>query len=258
MPIDPSRPATSGPERTLRVLERVAATDEPASHTQLANELGIAKSTLSALLRNLEELGYLDAVTNGYAPGPRLLALCHRLAPRALLDDALRHRMRPVLEALASVTDETVVLSVEVGGSETRPGVVLAIDHVESPNPLRFVPPIGQPQPMYRTAAGRVFLAFTDRTASSLTTDAFPRPAGSTLADPLVIDAELAGVRQRGFAVNADETVTTIAAPVLDHAGHPVAAISVFGPTQRLPDATGTVWPHLRRILQENARSPLD
>jgi DNA-binding IclR family transcriptional regulator len=258
-PAKPPGESTSGPDRTLRVLERIAVSVEPPSLTELGQQLGIAKSTLSLLLSDLRGLGYVSVLQRGYIPGPRLLTLGYQLAPRAAFESKLRVRLRPLLEALVAATSETAVLSVEVGGSSERAGVVLAVDQVESPNPLRFVPGIGQAQPMYRGAAGRVFLAFSGRSAASLPKGSLVKMTDKTLVDPAAIDAELRRVRAQGFAVQADETiegVVTIAAPLLGPDSWPLAAVSVFGPTQRLPRPQDTVWPHLRRMMRQAASSP--
>ena len=251
-----SREPLSGPQRTIRVLERIAATEAPLSHTQLSEELGIAKSTLSELLATLREIGYVDNGVRGYVPGPGLLALSSRLAPRAAFDDALRERLHPALESLAAATGETVVLIVEIGGRGSRPGFMFPIDHVESPSPLRFVPVAGEPQPMYRTAAGRVFLAFSGRSASSLPPASLVKLTDKTIVDPQLIDAELERIRRRGYAVSIDETLeglAAISAPVLDSAARPVAAISIFGPTHRLSNPETTIWPELRRMIADTS-----
>jgi DNA-binding IclR family transcriptional regulator len=240
-------------ERTVRVLERLAAPDPHPTHAELASELGIAKSTLTVLLTTLQQLGYVERHERRYRPGPQLLALGHHLAPHAETEIALRRRLRPALETVAARTGETAVLSIEIAADTERPGMVLAIDHVESGHPLRFVPAtIGRPQPMYRTAAGRVFLAFSGRSATMLPPESLVPMTAKTLVDPQAIDRELQAVRERGYAVNADETYTgvvTLAAPVLDADGQPVAAISVFGPTLRHAEPEQTIWPYVREAL---------
>jgi IclR family acetate operon transcriptional repressor len=236
-----SREPPAGPERTLQVLEQLAE-DEPLTHCELAASLGIAKSTLSGLLGRLTAAGYVDVIGRRYLPGAKLLALGQRLAGRAGAWDELREQWHPALETLVRQTGETVTLAVEVGGDAQRAGVLLAIDHVETPHPLRFVPGIGAPLPMEITAAGRVLLAFSGRTAASL--------RHPVQVDRPTFDAELERVREQGFAINeAIEGVLTIAAPVL-HDDRPIAAISVFGPTQRLRDPERTIWPHVRDAVR--------
>ena len=129
------------------------------------------------------------------------------------------------------------------------------MDHVASRNPIRYVPGIGQLQPIHRAAAGRVFLAFTHRSARDIPGEALVKATPNTVVDPDQLDAALELVRRRGYALNRDETiegVTAIAAPVLV-AGAPVAAVTVLGPSQRLADPERTVWPVLRDEVAELA-----
>lgn len=233
----------------MLVLERIAAGKRPPTQAELSAELAIAKSTLSLLLATLRGLGYVELVGRGYVPGPRLLALGHRLTPRAVSDEALRERWHLTLETLVVQTGETVTLAVEVGGDVTHAGVLLAIDHVETPHPLRFVPGIGQPLPLEITAAGRVLLAFSGRSAASLMPHA--------QIDREAFDTELALARERGYVLNeAIEGVLTIAAPIIGGDGRPLAAISVFGPTQRMPDPEETIWPYLRDAVRFEGDRP--
>src|SRR3954469_19673976 len=102
-------------ERTLRVLERLAAPGPQPTHAELASELGIAKSTLTVLLTTLQQLGYVERRERRYAPGAQLLALGQHLAPHAETQLVLRRRLRPALESVAARTGETVVLSIEIG-----------------------------------------------------------------------------------------------------------------------------------------------
>ena len=66
----------------------------------------------------------------------------------------------------------------------------------------------------------------------------------STITDPAALEAELGRVRERGWAVDAEEVeegVYCLGAAVRDHRQLPVAAISVAGPAYRLrPEADRT------------------
>ena len=88
------------------------------------------------------------------------------------------------------------------------PALRVAVAHVESPNPVRYVVSPGDPLPIHRSAAGQVLLAFTGRGSDSL-------PASADV-EPAAFDAELAEIRRRGFAVRADPRgATSVAFPVL-------------------------------------------
>ncbi|HKT73711.1 MAG TPA: IclR family transcriptional regulator [Steroidobacteraceae bacterium] len=228
MPASPA-PGGMGPERVVMVLEQLAEAAGPLSHSELAVTLGIAKSTLTALLKTLQRVGYVQSVGRGYAPGPRFLALAQRLAPQARHHESIRRLLMPLLQNLAARSGETVTLAVPIGSSGQASGTILAIAHVESPNPIRFVPGIGEPQAMLATAAGRAILAFSDG----------PSP------DEPALRKDLAEIRRLGYAIHRSD-LTVIAAPVLNADGRPIGAISVIGPSFRVMEPVEAIWPLLR------------
>ncbi|MDX6505792.1 MAG: IclR family transcriptional regulator, acetate operon repressor, partial [Gaiellaceae bacterium] len=202
----------------------------PPTHAELMRALEIPRSTLSDLLSELRDLGYVQIVDKRYLPGPRLLSFVYR----ATHQPTLRAGIRPTLEALAAATQETASYVIEIGGDAREPGQVVAVEQAESPQPIRFVAHLGQPFPITQTAAGRVFLAFTNRTG------------------PAVLNGELERIRERGYALNVDESrATAVAAPVFDRQGSLVGAVSISGPSDRLREPEERVWPLLRDALQE-------
>jgi IclR family acetate operon transcriptional repressor len=236
--------------RSFRIIERLLDNGGAASHGELSRQLAIPKATLSGLLAQLSELGYVQLENAAYVPGPALLALGFR----ATRSENLRSTMRPVLARVAQETGETASLSIEVGRQGDTAGSVLGIDYVEGTNPLRYVGEIGLPQPMHGSAAGRALLAFSNRTATSLPRESLVRYTPRTLTEREQLDAELRRARQRGFAMIVGERwehLTSVAAPVLDANGEPFAAVTVTGPTLRLPNPEQTVWPVLQRALAD-------
>jgi DNA-binding IclR family transcriptional regulator len=63
----------------------------------------------------------------------------------------------------------------------------------------------------------------------------------ASIADPARLRGELAAVRARGYAENIGESANdtaSVAAPIHDHTGRAVAAISVAGPLSKMGEAT--------------------
>jgi DNA-binding IclR family transcriptional regulator len=59
----------------------------------------------------------------------------------------------------------------------------------------------------------------------------------NTITDSDMLLAELASIRQKGYAIDDEEIeigLRCVAAPIRDHTGHVVAAISVAAPVQRM------------------------
>ena len=221
-------------ERAFLILERLTSGRPAPTHAELMRELGVQRSTLSDSLAELRDLGYVAIRDRRYLPGARLLTFVRRASAHGDLSAGIR----PSLEALANATGETAVWVMEDGGHAETPGVVVSVDQVESAHPIRYVADIGVPFTMHGTAAGHAFLAFTERSAHSLS-------EGNGF-DPDELDRELARARERGFALKVDAARSTaIAAPVRDVHGALMGVISIVGPTDRLGDAETRVWPLL-------------
>jgi DNA-binding IclR family transcriptional regulator len=237
----------SSAQRGLAVLEHLVDGGASPTHGALARATGLPKSTLTNVLAELTELGYVEPAGRSYGPGSRLLALGYRITQRLGVPVQAPGAVRGVLERLARDTGETAIFAVEVGATPTQAGAVLALDHVESPHPMRYVPGIGDLQPIGITAAGYVLLAFSGRRAGVI-------PAASPRSlDDAAIDAELERTRTRGYALNdrALDGVTSIAAPWVDTAGRLVGAISIVGPTPRLRDTQTAIARAVKAALDD-------
>lgn len=245
------RDSATGIDRVFLILEFIGSAERPPTHTEIAAGLNILKSTLSAILSMLRAKGYVEQVERRYVLGPTLLAFSYRTAARATGDLVLREALRPILEGIRRETGETVSLSVEIGGDQTRPGFILAIDTLESGNSLRFVPGVGEPQRLLDTAAGQVLLAASDR---SLRVLAERGRLSDRAPDLAAREAELAVVRERGYALTLrpiGDGIVVVAVAVRDHSHIPVAAISVFGPVHRVLPNGSNIFPVLQRWAAE-------
>ena len=85
---------------------------------------------------------------------------------------------------------------------------------------------VGYVLPLWRSAAGRVFLAYLpERDTAALLHEEDPQVTAAELA------AEVERIRKNGFAITGDaDEFSGIAAPVLDHDGQLVAALALSRP----------------------------
>jgi DNA-binding IclR family transcriptional regulator len=236
--------------RAMRILEAVIGAGAPPTRSDLARDLEMPTSTVAGLLSELKGLGYLHVVGGRHVPGPRLLSMSYRLSGRLRIDPATRQ----ALERIARATGETTIFSVELGARGDAPGVLLIVDQVEGPHPLRYVAPVGTASRMYATAGGRALLAFGHRSASTIPAETLHAMTPRTLTDPAAIDEELERIRRRGYALNVEETiegVTAIAAPVLDGGRPPIATVTIVGPSARMVEHETRLWPVLRDALED-------
>jgi DNA-binding IclR family transcriptional regulator len=114
---------------------------------------------------------------------------------------------------------------------------VVVVHHVFRPDAAFQVLEVGAQLPVHASALGKAILAYQpDALVAELTAEALPRLTSRTLT-AAAVTAELADVRGKGFARERDEAVlgeSSLAAPIVDHAGHAVGAIAVVGETRRI------------------------
>lgn len=203
------------------------------SITELSEMLGYYPSAIHRFVTTLEYLGYVERnPENGkYRLGLKFLELGYLVFDR--MD--LRQRVRPVLKDLAGISGETANLAIFDGRVE---GIVF-IDQIESPRDITMRLRVGRQAQLHATALGKVILAHLpdDKIQEILQTARFPKLTENTITDPEELRQQLNVIRQNGFAVDDQEAVEgakCIAAPVRDHTGQIVAAVSVSALANRI------------------------
>lgn len=252
-PSSRSRSTIQSVGRALDLLDALRERDE-IGLVDLAQATGLLPSTAHRLLATLAERGYVvqNPLTGRYLLGYKLLELGSHVARRAGL---LRALARPHLEKVRQATRETTNL-VLLNGSRS-----VYIDQVEGVHAVRMFAALGGDFPAHTTGAGKAILAFSDAAVVARVTEdpAFGvRLTEKTLANRPALEADLARIRKRGYAIDDEEHeegVTCVATPVLGHDGRPCAALSVSGPSARLR-RTGitTIAALLQREAEDLAR----
>jgi len=223
-----AEPAPATQHSVERALQLLASFGEQQSELGLAEVsalLGVHKSTASRLAATLERAGFLSRVGERYRLGVEVM----RLGSLALRSFDVVARMQPAMEKLAQATGETVNLAVAAGGD------VLNVAEVPSSYILSCSSGwTGRRTRPHAAANGKVLIAF----------GALPEPSRLerytefTITRLSRLRAELATVRRLGYATavaELEEGLVAVAAPVFDGTGRCVAAISVSGPSQRMP-----------------------
>jgi IclR family transcriptional regulator, KDG regulon repressor len=218
-------------QNAARLLKAFLSRDELLGPSELGRRLGLGKSTVHRLLTTLTAEGLLeqDPRTGGYRLGIVMFELGE--AVRVHMD--LHAAAGPVLGMLREETRETA----QVGVLDR--GEVVYVDRLESSHTLRLFTETGRRVPAHCSSSGKVLLAFLPEQARADLLDSRPLPAltPDTITDPAALSAELRMVRARGWAEAVNEReigVASIAAPVRDHRGDVVAAISIGAPIIRL------------------------
>jgi DNA-binding IclR family transcriptional regulator len=216
--------------RTLALLHAVAESDEPATLGMLVSRLSWSKPAVYRLVRTLETVGALRQQDGkGYVLGPSLITLCQA----ALRATRLHDIVRPYLEDLAERVGETVVLAV-LDRNE-----IVYVDRIESDQILIPRTKLGSRLPAYCTSTGQALLAGLpdDEVRRRFRGLEFKKVATHTAESVDELLARLATTRRRGYALNDEELAVghrAVAAPVRDHRGDAVAAISISVPSARV------------------------
>lgn len=199
--------------------------------SELAALLDLDRSTTYRILLSLEKCQFVE---RNHQTGEYSLSVgALELGSAYLRKIDLIQIARPVMADLAWKAQETVHLAIL---SDTE---ILYIDKVDSPRSLGVMSKVGQRNPIYCTALGKALLAFQSPPEQSRILKKIDlKPFTSrTIISKNALRKELEGVRQKGYAYDRreiEEDIECIAAPVRDHLGNAVAAISISGPQRKI------------------------
>jgi len=245
------RPKVQSVDRTLDVLESLASRRGATGISELAGLVGLHVSTVHRLLATLVDRGYVrqDPESSRYHLGSRIFTLAS--AADVHLD--LRLVARPYLERMMRASGETANL---VTSSENE---VVYLDQVASMHLVKMFTAPGMRAPLYCTGTGKVMLAFKGlEFASPVLAAPMRRYTARTIATAAALEAELAAIRKRGYAVDNEEMedgVRCLAVPVFDRRNECIGALSVSGPTTRLTgDRVEALAATARQISEELSR----
>jgi DNA-binding IclR family transcriptional regulator len=215
-------------DRAISVLEFMARRGD-AGVTEIAEELGVHKSTAFRLVSVLERRGFVEQVSQRgkYRLGFGIV----RLAGAASAELDLARECRDVCEKLAGDLGETVNVAVLDDGRAINISQVRGMAAVATHNW------VGQRTPLHATSSGKALLAFQPpELQDAVIARGLKRYTPHTITDPDVLRTTLAEVREQGWASTREELeigLNAVAAPIRDHRGV-VAAVSVSGPSYRM------------------------
>jgi IclR family transcriptional regulator, KDG regulon repressor len=210
--------------------------------SELSRRLGVAKSTVHRLAATLAAEGLLeqDRETEKYRLGIALFRLGALVRRRMDISS----QGRPYLYELREKTKESVHLAI-LDGTE-----IMYVYNLESTQAIRMRSDLGVRKPAYCTAEGQAILAFQPQAVvDAVIVQGLSPRTSQTITDPAKLIKALAVVRQRGCAIEDEESeigMRGISAPIRDDAGEVVAAVGLAGPVTRLSKkAITTFIPHV-------------
>lgn len=238
-------------DRGLTLLTALAKRDQ-ATLTDLAYQTGMPPSSAHRVLTTLQAHGYVDfdEATNEWSVGVESFRTGASFTRRANAVDMAREVMRDLVQA----TGETANLAVPHGDE------VVFVSQEETANPIRALFQTGTRAPMHASGIGKALLATRSQAAveTLLQRTGLPEFTRTTRTTPQALFADLALIRQRGWALDDEERyagMRCVAAAVWDARGRAVAGLSVSGPTVRFSDLViAEVGPQVRRAAADLTR----
>lgn len=245
-PLDTNRPYNiAALESALHILDLVGR--EPGLRLQgLVEKSGLNKSHVFRILRNLQDHALVWQDDLG---AYRLGQAAYLLGKRAESQWSLARAAKATLDDLSAATQENVHLVVR----DDLHSVV--VDVRESPHPIRMYAAVGRVGPMHAGGTPKVLLAYAGEDVLARVLKAgLARFTPRTTTDPAELREALERIRREGCHVaiaDLEDDTFSIAAPIFDHEGRAVAAVSVAGPLLRFDDERRERY---RRLVVEAAR----
>ena len=223
-------------DRAGDLVATVVHADAPMTFAELQDASGLAKSTTSRMLTALERSGLLERdVAGSYVAGRLFWLYAARHDPW----DELVRLARPAMDRIGEDTGETVHLSVARGDR------VVQVAQVDSTFLLGTRDWTEIDVPVHCSALGKVLLAWG---ALEVPEGELEQTTPLTLTDPDALRRDGVRIRDRGWALTADELeigLSGVAVPVVGSHGGVVAALGISGPTARLADRLDELGRHL-------------
>lgn len=221
-------------DRALTVLVLLAGTPTGMDASALARGAQLHVSTVFRILQTLKLRNFVVEAPGGlYRVGSKAF----EVGSSFLRSTSLQSEGQMIVERLSEETGETASLGI----LDSDEVFYLAIAHGQ--RELGIQSNVGTRHPVYCTALGKVLMADLDwpEAKALLSRIERKRMTINTIVNIGRLREELLKVGNQGYALDAEERtigVRAVGAPVRDHSGRVVAAISAAGPAFRIAGAS--------------------
>ena len=198
---------------------------------EIAQEAVLPPSTVRRLLVQLSGAGLIeqDSESGRYSLSLRFV----QLGAVALETVDIARLAQPILQKMAESTMEASFLG------RLEPQGVVYLSVCQPPVQIRVSTRAGEVRPAHVTSIGKALLAFmpSDQRDEWIATHSLEATTVNALDTPEKLMADLDRARERGFAINYQESsleFASVASPVFDHNNDAVAALAISGPVYRI------------------------
>ncbi|WP_050026829.1 IclR family transcriptional regulator [Verrucomicrobium sp. BvORR034] len=235
-------------QRGLNILEFLACREQGATLSELSSALNLSPASIFRLTGVLEESGYVrrEEPSRRFSLTRKLLLLAQpKQEGRALVECC----MAPMREVLRR-TGETVQLCC-LAGSES-----VMVEQLPSTHPFKYIVDLGSRPPLHCCAPGKALLASlpTAEQTKILQELKLEKHTARSITTKKGLLDECRRIQSAGYAVDEGEHfegIHCVAASVKDRHGYPVAAITIAGPSARIPSER---FAEFGAIMMEAAR----
>jgi len=245
--------ARSSPlDKVFGVLELLSCSRGPMSLTDIADGMGMPKTTIHRITAQLERMGFLqrEPASRNLAIGVSLVQLGLGIVG-ASFRTGERHE---ILKRLAQTLGESVVIGTRVGYE------IVYLDDVaqEAPLTLRFG--AGLRAPLHCTSMGKLYLAkMSEQEWAAFAKLPLQGFTEHTITDASKLQRQIQRMRKDDFATTNEELIRGVvgaAVPIVDAHGKMIAAVSASAPAVRIAVGALQGWkPVLRSAAAELART---
>ncbi|HEY8531699.1 MAG TPA: IclR family transcriptional regulator [Limnochorda sp.] len=214
----------------FRIL-RYLAEHGPSGVRPLSRATGLGLASTFRMLRTLCSLGVVEQTEDRRY---RLGLAAVLLGQAAAAQRSILQLARPVMARLLEETGESVSLVL------FERGQAFYVDNLQPERSIRIGPPrVGSTLPLHCTAAGKVYLASLspEEARALLATLSLTARTPHTITDVGRLWEDIRATAIRGYAVDNQELeigLVCVAAPVYDHLGRCVGALSLSGFSGRM------------------------
>jgi IclR family KDG regulon transcriptional repressor len=219
--------------KTLRVLEAFSPERQELSTVELSRLLEMDKSSVSRIVVTLQHNGYLsrNALTGKYRLGAPFIDLGNQVLDRYDRMD-IGEIALPFLRRLAHSIEEVAHLAILDNQD------VVTLKKMDGGQIVTVDTKVGGRYPAHSCALGKVLLAGLtgEKLGELLGSRPLVRRTPATIVEMPALTAEIDAVREQGYAFENEESflgICCVAAPVRDHNGSVLAAVSATLPKQR-------------------------
>jgi IclR family pca regulon transcriptional regulator len=217
-------------QKAFQVLEAFRDTHRTMSMAEIARAAQLDRSATQRLVHTMQELGYLRRLPESalYGLAPRVLTLSYNyLRSRELIE-----RASPYLLDISRTLGETSNLQ-ELDGPE-----IVFLARFPGKHLVNVDFAVGYRLPAAFTASGRAMLSRLDAATRREIIRATPMNAVTsyTETDAKLLMSRIDEAAEKGYSIVMNQTLVgdiSVAAPITDHHGYPVAAINIAVPTTR-------------------------